>query len=189
MTALPLVETQMGDISAYIPTNIISITDGQIFLDTSLFNAGIRPAVDVGTSVSRVGGQAQIAAMRRLSSRLRIDMAQFREKQSFALFSTELDKETKVQLQRGRILTEILKQPNLHPAPVAEQVVLLYLAVNGFLDSVEPQKIAGLERQIISYIKAESPDIFAEIENTHDFSREWEHKLGKLVLKYKERLK
>jgi len=189
MTALPLIETQMGDISAYIPTNLISITDGQIFLDTDLFNAGIRPAVNVGTSVSRVGGRAQIAAMRRISSRLRIDMAQFREKQSFALFSTELDKETKVQLQRGRVLTEVLKQANNNPIPVAEQVVILFLAVRGFLDSIEPQRIKIFEEKFINYLKMQKPEILSELEKEEDFSPEWEQKLGKLALSFKESFK
>ncbi|MDD5382667.1 MAG: F0F1 ATP synthase subunit alpha [Candidatus Margulisbacteria bacterium] len=189
LTALPLIETQMGDISAYIPTNVISITDGQIFLDTDLFNAGIRPAVNAGTSVSRVGGKAQISAMRRLSSHLRIDMAQFREKQAFALFSTELDKETKVQLQRGRILTEIMKQVNYQPMPVAEQVVILYLATNGFLDSLEPERIKLFESRFLNYLQTESPEIISEVETTADFSPDWEQKLGRAVLAFKEKFK
>ena len=188
MTALPIIETQMGDISAYIPTNVISITDGQIFLDTGLFNAGIRPAVNVGTSVSRVGGKAQIKAMRRLSSRLRIDMAQFREKQSFALFSSELDKETKLQLKRGLILTEVLKQSNFMPMPVAEQVVVLYLATHGFLDSIEPAHVMGFEAAFLTYLKGAKPELLAEIQKNHDFSPEWEQLIGKQVLAFKEKI-
>lgn len=189
MTALPLIETQMGDISAYIPTNIISITDGQIFLDTNLFNAGIRPAVNVGTSVSRVGGKAQILAMRRISSRLRIDMAQFREKQSFALFAAELDKVTKVQLMRGRILTEVLKQQNFEPMAVSEQVVMLYLAVHGYLDSFDPQQIRIFESRFLNYIKREKQEILSELEENRDFSPEWEQNLGKIILAFKGRFK
>jgi F-type H+-transporting ATPase subunit alpha len=187
MTALPLIETQMGDISAYIPTNVISITDGQIFLDTDLFNSGIRPSVNVGTSVSRVGGRAQIRAMRKVSSRLRIDMAQFREKQSFSLFSSELDKETKLQLQRGRVLTEVLKQVNYNPMPVAEQVVVLYLATKGFMDTVEPQKVRNFESGLLEYLRAQHPDIISEIEDTKDFSAAWEQKLGKAVISFKDK--
>ncbi len=189
LTALPLVETQMGDISAYIPTNIISITDGQIFLDTNLFNAGIRPAVNVGTSVSRVGGKAQIKAMRRVSSHLRIDMAQFREKQSFSLFSSELDKETKLQLNRGQILTEILKQSNFNPLPVAEQVVIIYLAVMGFLDSLDPQKVVMFENKFMSQLKIEARELLQEIEETGDYNADWEAKLGKFTLAFKEKFK
>jgi F-type H+-transporting ATPase subunit alpha len=185
LTALPLIETQMGDITSYIPTNVISITDGQIFLDTSLFNAGIRPAVNVGTSVSRVGGKAQIKAIRRLSSHLRIDMAQYREKQSFSLFSSELDKETLVQLQRGKILTEVLKQVNYAPLPVAEQVIILYLAVNGFLDKVDPTQISTLEKDFIAQIKSVNSQLIEEIDNSGDFSSAWEEKIGKLFLAFK----
>lgn len=189
MTALPLIETQMGDISAYIPTNIISITDGQIFLDTNLFNSGIRPAVNVGTSVSRVGGKAQIKAMRRLSSHLRIDMAQFREKQSFALFSSELDKVTKVQLQRGRVLTEILKQVNNNPIPVAEQVVILYLAVNGFIDAMEPAKVSQFEKNFIDFMKMEKPELLTQLDEKQDYDDAWEEKIGRLFLSFKEKFK
>jgi len=187
MTALPIVETQMGDISAYIPTNIISITDGQIFLDTGLFNAGIRPAVNIGTSVSRVGGKAQIPAMRKVSSRLRIDMAQFREKQSFALFASELDKETQVQLKRGKILTEILKQSNYLPIPVSEQVIILYLAINGFLDSIDPAHVRAFENAFLNYIKRENNELLTKIDEDNDFDSEWEKTLGKQALKFKEK--
>ncbi|MBU1026370.1 MAG: F0F1 ATP synthase subunit alpha [Candidatus Margulisbacteria bacterium] len=189
MTALPIIETQMGDISAYIPTNLISITDGQIFLDTALFNAGMRPAVNVGTSVSRVGGKAQIKAMRRLASNLRMDMAQFREKQSFALFATELDKVTQVQLKRGHILTEVFKQINFAPMPVSEQVVVLYLAVKGYLDSLEPKKINQFEQSFISYLKVENLDLLVELEKKEDFDEAWEKKLGKVFLAFKEKFK
>jgi len=189
ITALPIIETQMGDISAYIPTNIISITDGQIFLDTDLFNAGNRPAVNVGTSVSRVGGVAQIPAMRKISSRIRIDMAQYREKQSFALFSTELDKETLIQLQRGKVLAEVLKQKNYSPMPVEEQVVMLYLATKGYLDNFDIKRLQLFESNFISYLKAEMPQILDEISNKKDFDSAWEQKLGKFVLAFKEKFK
>ncbi|MBI5399965.1 F0F1 ATP synthase subunit alpha [Candidatus Saganbacteria bacterium] len=185
LTALPLIETQMGDISAYIPTNVISITDGQIFLDTDLFNGGIRPAVNVGTSVSRVGGKAQIKAMRRISSSLRIDMAQFREKQSFALFSSELDKETKMQLQRGRILTEVLKQINFVPVPISEQVVIIYLAVKGFLDDLDVKNIKQIESKFLDIVRVDQPDLLSEIEQTGDFTPQWEEKLGREFMAFK----
>lgn len=189
MTAMPIVETQMGDISAYIPTNIISITDGQIFLDTGLFNSGIRPAVNVGTSVSRVGGKAQIPAMRKVSSHLRIDLAQYREKQSFALFSSELDKVTKVQLQRGKILTEMLKQINYQPMPVEEQVVALFVAVNGFMDTIDPQRVKLFEQKFLSFLKTENPEVLKIIREKKDFDSSWEQKLGKSILAFKEKFK
>ncbi|PIS31072.1 F0F1 ATP synthase subunit alpha [Candidatus Saganbacteria bacterium CG08_land_8_20_14_0_20_45_16] len=187
LTALPIVETQMGDISAYIPTNIISITDGQIFLDTNLFNAGIRPAVNIGMSVSRVGGKAQQRAMRRVCSHLRIDLAQFRERESFALFSSELDKETKIQLTRGQILTEILKQKNYQPLPLAEQVVMIYLGVKGFLDSVPSAKVTLFEAKFVEFLKLTQREILVELEEKGDFTPEWEARLGKLALNFKEK--
>ncbi|MFH1541720.1 MAG: F0F1 ATP synthase subunit alpha, partial [bacterium] len=186
---LPIIETQMGDISAYIPTNIISITDGQIFLDNNLFNAGFRPAVNVGMSVSRVGGKAQTRAMRRLSGRLRIDMAQFRERQSFALFASELDRETKIQLQRGQVLNELLKQVNCRPMPVAEQVIMFYLGVKGFLDTIPPAKAQLFESRFMDFVRLNQNDLITEIEETNDYSQAWEDKLGKLAFKFKEQFK
>ncbi|MFA6549650.1 MAG: F0F1 ATP synthase subunit alpha, partial [Candidatus Margulisiibacteriota bacterium] len=172
----------------YIPTNVISITDGQIFLDTGLFNAGIRPAVNVGTSVSRVGGQAQIPAMRKISGRLRIDLAQFREKQSFALFSSELDKETMVQIKRGKVLTEVMKQVNYAPLSIEEQVIMLYLATNGFLDSIPENRIKTLEAKFMGIIRREKPELLSEINTKKTFSPEWEKALGELFLAHKEKI-
>jgi len=163
MTALPIVETQLGDVSAYIPTNVISITDGQIFLDTGLFNGGIRPAVDVGISVSRVGGAAQTQAMRKISGRLRLDLAQYREKKSFTLFAEQVDKETKSQLIRGAIITEILKQDKNMPISVGEQIIILYLAVFGYLDALPAEKLIIFEREFLSYIRTSRNDVLENL--------------------------
>ncbi|MFH2033501.1 MAG: F0F1 ATP synthase subunit alpha, partial [Candidatus Margulisiibacteriota bacterium] len=163
MTALPIVETQLGDVSAYIPTNVISITDGQIFLDTGLFNGGIRPAVDVGISVSRVGGAAQTQAMRKISGRLRLDLAQYREKKSFTLFAEQVDKETKSQLIRGAIITEILKQDKNMPISVGEQIIILYLAVFGYLDALPTEKLIIFEREFLGYIRTSRNDVLENL--------------------------
>src|SRR6185436_4429264 len=141
LTALPVVETQANDVSAYIPTNVISITDGQIFLETDLFYQGIRPALNVGISVSRVGGAAQNKAMKSVAGRLKLDLAQFRELAAFAQFASDLDASTKAQIERGKRITEVLKQPPYSPVPVEEQVVVLWAATNGFLDEVEIEKV------------------------------------------------
>jgi len=163
ITALPIIETQAGDISAYIPTNVISITDGQIFLESDLFYKGQRPAVNVGLSVSRVGGSAQIKAMKKVAGKLRLDLAQFRELEAFSQFSSDLDENTKAMLERGRRLTEALKQPQYQPWPVEEQVLVLYAAVNGYFDATEVEKlnevIADLMISARSQIKAELADI------------------------------
>jgi F-type H+-transporting ATPase subunit alpha len=145
LTALPVIETQAGDLSAYIPTNVISITDGQIFLEADLFNQGIRPAINVGNSVSRVGGSAQIKAMRQVAGSLRLDLAQYRELAAFAQFGSDLDPGTQRQLNRGKRLTEILKQPQYQPLPVEKQVVIVYAATNGYLDSVPVEKLRQYE--------------------------------------------
>ena len=140
LTALPIIETQAGDLSAYIPTNVISITDGQIFLETDLFHQGVRPAINVGNSVSRVGGSAQIKAMRQVAGSLRLDLAQYRELAAFAQFGSDLDKATLSQLNRGQRLVEVLKQPQYQPLPVEKQVIIIYAATNGFLDGVEVER-------------------------------------------------
>src|ERR1700745_1952800 len=145
LTSLPVIETQAGDISAYIPTNVISITDGQIFLESDLFNSGIRPAIDVGISVSRVGGSAQIKAMRQVAGTLRLDLAQYRELAAFAQFGSDLDKATQAQLNRGRRLVEVLKQPQYRPLPVEKQVIIIYAATNGFLDGVDVERVSAYE--------------------------------------------
>jgi F-type H+/Na+-transporting ATPase subunit alpha len=159
LTALPLIETKANDISAYIPTNVISITDGQIFLETDLFNAGIRPAINVGLSVSRVGGNAQSRAMRQVAGSLRLDLAQFRELAAFAQFASDLDKATRSRLERGQRLTEVLKQPQYSPVSVEKQVMIIYAATNGYLDDVALDKIAAWEAGFYRYMDANHPEI------------------------------
>src|SRR5207248_579465 len=147
LTSLPVIETQAGDISAYIPTNVISITDGQIFLESDLFNAGIRPAINVGNSVSRVGGAAQIKAMKQVAGSLRLDLAQYRELAAFAQFGSDLDKATQAQLARGERLTEILKQPQYQPMDVEKQVLIIWSATNGYIDDVPVESIKKFEAE------------------------------------------
>lgn len=163
LTALPIIETQAGDVSAYIPTNVISITDGQIFLESDLFYAGIRPAINPGISVSRVGGSAQIKAMKQVSGTLRLDLAQFRELQAFAQFGSDLDKSTLSRLQRGERIVEILKQGQYQPLPVEQQVVIIYCAVKGFLDDISVDKILVFEEQFLSYMRTSKADILKRI--------------------------
>jgi len=159
LTALPIIETKANDISAYIPTNVISITDGQIFLETDLFNAGIRPAMNVGISVSRVGSNAQTPAMKQVAKSLRLDLAQFRELAAFAQFSSDLDKATKSRIERGQRLTEILKQPQYQPVPVEKQVMIIYAATNGYLDDVPVDVVSTWEAEFYRYIDANHPEI------------------------------
>ena len=168
LTALPIVETKAGDISAYIPTNVISITDGQIYLETDLFYAGIRPAINVGQSVSRVGGAAQIKAMKTVSGSLKIDLAQFRELQAFATFGSELDRVSRHQLDRGARLTEILKQPQSAPMPVEEQVVSIYAGTKGFLDDLAVEDVRPFESALLQYLRTDRPDLLEHIRNTKD---------------------
>ena len=152
LTALPIIETQAGDLSAYIPTNVISITDGQIFLESDLFNQGIRPAINVGNSVSRVGGSAQIKAMRQVAGSLRLDLAQYRELAAFAQFGSDLDPATQKQLNRGKRLTEILKQPQYQPLPVEKQVAIIFAATNGYLDAVPVEKLRQYEDELYRFL-------------------------------------
>jgi F-type H+-transporting ATPase subunit alpha len=166
LTALPIVETKAGDISAYIPTNVISITDGQIFLETDLFYAGIRPAINVGLSVSRVGGAAQIQAMKSVSSALKINLAQYRELQAFATFGSELDRVSKAQLERGARLTELLKQPQSSPVPVEEQVVAIYCGTNGFLDDLAVEDVSRFEEALVQHLRANRADLLAHVRTT-----------------------
>jgi len=165
LTAIPLIETQEGEVSAYIPTNVISITDGQIYLRTDLYNAGIRPAIDVGLSVSRVGGNAQIKAMKQVAGTLRIDLAAFRELEAFSQMGTELDKATQTQLARGARLVEALKQQQYSPMPVEEQVMVLYAATRGFLDDVPLGRIREFEQKLLAWLKSKRPEILAGIRN------------------------
>lgn len=159
LTALPVIETLAGDVSAYIPTNVISITDGQIFLESELFYSGIRPAINAGISVSRVGGAAQIKAMKQVAGRLRLDLAQYRELAAFAQFGSELDKATKAMLDRGHRLTELLKQPQYHPIPVEEQVISIYAGVNGFFDHVPPHSVPQYEADLQDFMRTSYPEI------------------------------
>ena len=163
LTALPVIETQAGDLSAYIPTNVISITDGQIFLESDLFNQGVRPAINVGNSVSRVGGSAQIKAMRQVAGTLRLDLAQYRELAAFAQFGSDLDKATQAQLTRGARLVEILKQPQYAPLPVERQVALIYAGTNGYLDNIALGDVRSFETEFYKFIDARHAQIFKDI--------------------------
>ncbi|MGI6366586.1 MAG: F0F1 ATP synthase subunit alpha [Bacillota bacterium] len=186
LTALPIIETQAGDISAYIPTNVISITDGQIFLETDLFFAGVRPAVNVGFSVSRVGGSAQIKAMRKVAGRLRLDLAQFRELEAFAQFGTDLDKTTQARINRGRRISEILKQGQYAPLPVAKQVMIIYAAINGYLDDIELNRISRFEQEFYRFLDQHRPQLAEEINKTGQLSDETEAALKQAIQEFKE---
>jgi F-type H+-transporting ATPase subunit alpha len=163
LTSLPIIETQAGDISAYIPTNVISITDGQIFLEADLFNSGFRPAINVGNSVSRVGGSAQIKAMRQVAGTLRLDLAQFRELQAFAQFGSDLDKATQAQLARGQRLTEILKQPQYQPMDVEKQVLVIWAATNGYVDDIAVEDVRRFETNLHTFVENSHPGLLADI--------------------------
>ncbi|MDC0229686.1 F0F1 ATP synthase subunit alpha [Deltaproteobacteria bacterium] len=164
LTALPIIETQAGDVSAYIPTNVISITDGQIFLSTDLFNSGIRPAINVGLSVSRVGGAAQVKAMKQVAGTLRLDLAQYREKEAFAQFGSDLDQATQNQLARGQRLVEILKQPQYQPMPWVDQAISIFAATNGFLDDQPINKLSKFESEFLTFIQTKKADLRKSIE-------------------------
>ena len=163
LTALPIIETQAGDLSAYIPTNVISITDGQIFLESDLFHQGVRPAINVGNSVSRVGGSAQIRAMRQVAGSLRLDLAQYRELAAFAQFGSDLDKSTQAQLNRGRRLVEILKQPQYQPLGVEKQVAIVYAATKGFLDAVPVEELQRYETELYRYLETRHAGVLTGI--------------------------
>jgi F-type H+-transporting ATPase subunit alpha len=163
LTSLPIIETQAGDISAYIPTNVISITDGQIFLEADLFNSGVRPAINVGNSVSRVGGSAQIKAMKSVAGTLRIDLAQFRELAAFAQFGSDLDKSTQSQLERGRRLTEILKQGQYQPMEVEKQILIIWTVTNGLADDIAVEDLREFEAQLSDFVEKSHPAIFNTI--------------------------
>jgi len=177
LTALPVIETQAGDVSAYIPTNVISITDGQIFLETELFFKGIRPAVNVGLSVSRVGSAAQIKAMKQVAGRIKLELAQYREMAAFSQFASDLDASTQRLLARGSRLTELLKQPQYKPVPVEEQVIGLFAGVRGYLDAIPVGKIGAFERQLLSEIHAREPGIVEAIRTDREIKPEIEKKL------------
>lgn len=181
LTALPIIETQAGDLSAYIPTNVISITDGQIFLETDLFYQGIRPAVNVGLSVSRVGSKAQIKAMKKVASKIRLDLAQYRELAAFAQFGSDLDETTRKQLARGARITEILKQGIYEPMSVEHQVAIIYAVVNGLIDNVEIKKINDFEREFHKYLEANAKQILKEIAEKKDLTEEIENGLKSAI--------
>ncbi|GHU21228.1 ATP synthase subunit alpha [Spirochaetia bacterium] len=186
ITAIPIIETQAGDISSYIPTNVISITDGQIFLDSELFNAGFRPAVDVGLSVSRVGGAAQTKAIRRISGRLRLDLAQYREMAAFAQFGSDLDKATQEKLIQGERLMEALKQPQFQPRPVADQSLMLFVAVNGFLLETPKEKVPAFLSRFVDYVKTQKPEIVTTITKTGAISPELESDIRNAVSNFQK---
>jgi F-type H+-transporting ATPase subunit alpha len=181
LTALPIIETQAGDVSAYIPTNVISITDGQIYLEPNLFNAGVRPAINVGISVSRVGGNAQIKAMKKVAGRLRIDLATFRELESFAKFGSDLDKATQQALRRGSRLVELLKQDQYVPMPVEKQVVSLFLGTNGYLDEVALDKVSKFEKEFIELMESRYADVLTTIAESKDIAKDIEEKLHSIA--------
>jgi F-type H+-transporting ATPase subunit alpha len=185
LTALPIIETQAGDVSAYIPTNVISITDGQIFLETDLFYSNVRPAVNVGISVSRVGGNAQIKAMKQVAGRLRLDLAQYRELEAFAQFGSDLDQATQRQLARGGRIVEILKQPQYAPMTVVQQVMIIYAVTNGFLDDVALDKIRDWETGFHTFMEAQHPEIAQEIRTKKALSEDLTARLKQAITAYK----
>jgi F-type H+-transporting ATPase subunit alpha len=186
LTALPIIETQAGDVSAYIPTNVISITDGQIFLETELFNQGIRPAVNVGLSVSRVGSAAQTKAMKKVAGSIKLELAQYREMAAFAQFGSDLDASTQKLLNRGSKLTELLKQYQYSPMTVAEQVISVFTGVRGYLDDIELDKIKSFETNIIEKIKSDKPNIIDSIQATGKLEKEIEDSLIQTIEEYKK---
>ena len=189
MTAIPIIETQAGDITSYIPTNVVSITDGQIYLESDLFNGGVRPAINVGLSVSRVGGKAQLKAMRQVAGRLRLDLAQYRELVTFTQFGTDLDKTTQAQLARGERMVEIMKQPQYKPLSASQQVMIIYCGVNGFLDDLPVSTIKKFEEDFYKYADVHYPDIEHQIETTKELSEELMKKLDNAILAFKQDFK
>ncbi|MDD2275612.1 MAG: F0F1 ATP synthase subunit alpha [Smithellaceae bacterium] len=181
LTALPIIETQAGDVSAYIPTNVISITDGQVYLEPSLFFSGIRPAINVGLSVSRVGGAAQVKAMKQVAGTLKLDLAQYRELAAFAQFGSDLDKSTQAQLDRGVRLVELLKQPQFQPMSLGEEVVVLFAGSRGFIDKVDVEKVLVYEQQLLSYVKSKHQDILKEIDEKQIISADLEKKMKDML--------
>jgi F-type H+-transporting ATPase subunit alpha len=190
LTALPIIETQAGDVSGYIPTNVISITDGQIYLEPELFNAGIRPAINVGISVSRVGGNAQIKAMKQVAGQLRLDLAQYRELVTFAQFGTELDKASQFQLDRGERLTEALKQDQYVPLPVEKQILVIYAGNRGFMDEFEVDRIKEYEKRLFEHFEKEHKDLLKKIAEKKEIDAELDEAINAALkefnLKFKE---
>lgn len=187
LTALPIIETQLGDVSAYVPTNVISITDGQIYLESELFYQGVRPAVNVGLSVSRVGSSAQTKAMKKVAGKMRLELAQFRELAAFAQFSSELDESTRRRLERGKVLTELLKQGELEPVPFERQVILIYAGINGYFDGLAIEEITNAKRALFDYVdKMYSKEILHTIQSSGELSKETEEVLKKALGEFKE---
>ncbi|NNG14456.1 MAG: F0F1 ATP synthase subunit alpha, partial [Gammaproteobacteria bacterium] len=185
LTALPIIETQAGDVSAFVPTNVISITDGQIFLESDLFNAGIRPAINAGLSVSRVGGAAQTKIIKKLGGGVRLDLAQYRELAAFAQFASDLDESTRKQIERGQRVTELMKQKQYSPMSVAEQGFSLLAASKGFLDDVEVNKVVDFEAAMQAYLKSNEAELIAKINDTGDYNDEIEAAMAAAIEKFK----
>ncbi|MBR1816153.1 MAG: F0F1 ATP synthase subunit alpha [Lachnospiraceae bacterium] len=186
LTALPIIETQAGDVSAYIPTNVISITDGQIYLETEMFNSGFRPAINAGLSVSRVGGAAQIGAMKKLAAPIRVELAQFRELAAFSQFGSELDDDTKEKLAQGERIREMLKQPQYRPMPVEKQVVIIYAATKKYLIDIPVDKVLEFEERLFEFVSTKYPEIFEKIRTEKKISDELDESLAKAIAEFKE---
>jgi F-type H+-transporting ATPase subunit alpha len=186
MTGLPMVETKANDISAYIPTNVISITDGQIFHETDLFNQGVRPAINVGTSVSRVGGAAQVKGMRKVSGRLRLDLAQYRDLEAFAAFASDLDKASRAQLERGARLVELLKQPAYNPYPVTEMIVSIWAGTTGELDEIPVGDIRRFEQELLSHLRHNHKEILDAIGENNDLPDDTVEALKQAIAQFKQ---
>ena len=189
LTALPIIETQAGDVSAYIPTNVISITDGQIFLEADLFFAGVRPAVNVGISVSRVGGSAQVKAMRSVAGRLRLDLAQYRELEAFSSFASDLDAATKKQLERGARTVEVLKERQYEPMPVEQQVMVIYAVTNGFLDQISVSEIKDWQHAFLEFMDKQFPQVPQKIRSEKILSKETEADLKRGIEAFNQQFK
>jgi F-type H+-transporting ATPase subunit alpha len=189
LTALPIIETQAGDVSAYIPTNVISITDGQIFLESDLFYSGVRPAINVGISVSRVGGNAQIKAMKQVAGTLRLELAQYREMAAFAQFGSDLDPATQRQLNRGARLVELLKQGQYQPLPVEKQILIIFAGTNGFVDDLPLSALKKFEDELYSFVEAKQPDLLADILKKRELDADLRAKLNKTLEQFKQTFK
>jgi len=189
LTALPIIETQAGDVSAFIPTNVISITDGQVYLEPSLFFSGVRPAINVGLSVSRVGGAAQVKAMKQVAGTLRLDLAQYRELAAFAAFGSDLDAATQAQLTRGERLVEILKQPQYQPLPMQKQVTILYAGTNGYLDELPVETLGDYESELYNYLESNDPSIFSDLVEEQEFTDDIKEKLDKALTSFGDTFK
>ena len=189
LTALPIIETQAGDVSAFIPTNVISITDGQVYLEPNLFFSGVRPAINVGLSVSRVGGAAQVKAMKQVAGTLRLDLAQYRELAAFAAFGSDLDAATQAQLTRGERLVEVLKQPQYQPLPMEKQVTILFAGTNGYLDELPVDTLADYESELYSYIESNDPSIFSDLKEKEEFTDEIKEKMNKALTSFGDTFK